>query len=91
MATLEELTEELEATRRQLEAVTAAVASNDEKMQRTHRRELRLLQAETLDALIYALTEGLRVSFGLEYVSLVLCDPDHDIPTFFYIGKQDIQ
>ncbi len=59
--------------------MTAAVASNDEKMQRTHRRELRLLQAETLDALIYALTEGLRVSFGLEYVSLVLCDPDHDI------------
>ena len=91
MATLEELTEELEATQRQLEAVTAAVASNDQKMQRTHRRELRLLQAETLDALIYALTEGLRVSFGLEYVSLVLCDPDHDIPTFFYIGKQDIQ
>ena len=79
MATVEELTEELEATRRQLEALTSAVESNDEKMQRTHRRELRLLQAETLDALIYAMTEGLRVSFGLEYVSLVLCDPDHDI------------
>ncbi|MBT8066940.1 MAG: sensor domain-containing diguanylate cyclase [Gammaproteobacteria bacterium] len=79
MATVEELTAELEATRRQLEALTKAVASNDEKMQRTHRRELRLLQAETLDALIYAMTEGLRVSFGLEYVSAVLCDPDHDI------------
>ncbi len=79
MANIEELTEELEATNRKLEAMTAAVASNDEKMRRTHRRELRLLQADTLDSLIYAMTEGLRVSYGLEYVSLVLCDPDHDV------------
>lgn len=79
MASVEELTAELEATRRKLEAMAEAVASNDEKMRRTHRRELRLLQAETLDALIYALIEGLRVSYGLEYVSLVLCDPDHDV------------
>lgn len=79
MASVEELEKELEAIRRQLDAMTSAVASNDEKMQRTHRRELRLLQAETLDALVYALIEGLRVSYGLEYVSLVLCDPDHDV------------
>lgn len=79
MPSVEELAAELDATRRQLKAMTTAIASNDEKMQRTHRRELRLLQAETLDALIYALTEGLRVSYGLEFVSLVLCDPDHDV------------
>ena len=79
MANIEELTEELDATKRKLEAMAAAVASNDETMRRTHRRELRLLQADTLDSLIYAMTEGLRVSYGLEYVSLVLCDPDHDV------------
>lgn len=79
MPLVEELERELAETRRQLEAMTTAVASNEEKMRRTHRRELRLLQAETLDALIFALTEGLRVSYDLEYVSLVLCDPDHDI------------
>lgn len=79
MPSVEELTAELEATRRQLEEMTAQVASNDEKMRRTHRRELRLLQAESLDSLIYALIDGLRVSYDLEYVSLVLCDPDHDI------------
>ena len=79
MANIEKLTEELEATKRKLEAMAAAVASNDEKMRRTHRRELRLLQADTLDSLIYAMTEGLRVSYDLEYVSLVLCDPDHDV------------
>lgn len=79
MTSVEELTEELEAARRKLEAMSAAITSNEQKMYRTHRRELRLLQAETLDALIYALTEGLRVSYSLEYVSLVLCDPDHDV------------
>jgi diguanylate cyclase (GGDEF)-like protein len=79
MRSVEELTAELEATRRQLEQVTSEIASNDEKMRRTHLRELRLLQAESLDTLIYALIDGLRVSYRLEYVSLVLCDPDHDI------------
>jgi diguanylate cyclase (GGDEF)-like protein len=79
MSSVEELAAELEATRQRLEQLTAEIASNDEKMRRTHKRELRLLQAESLDALIYALTEGLRVSYRLEYVSLVLCDPDHDI------------
>ena len=79
MASIEQLTEELEATKRKLGAMAAAVASNDETMRRTHRRELRLLKADTLDSLIYAMTEGLRVSYDLEYVSLVLCDPDHDV------------
>ena len=79
MAGIEELEDELEAAKRQLEAMASAVASNEAKMRRTHRRELRLLQAETLDSLIIAMTEGLRLSYGLEYVSLVLCDPDHDV------------
>ncbi len=70
---------ELEETRGRLDELTSKAASNDQKMQQTHRRELRLLQAESLDALIFALIEGLRVSYGLEYVSLVLSDPDHDI------------
>ena len=79
MTSREELEAQLEATRRQLEELTAEVAWNDEKMQRTQRREMRLLQAETLDALLIALTDGLRVSYGVDYVSLVLCDADHDI------------
>ena len=79
MTSTEELEAQLEATRRQLEELTAEVARNDEIMRRAQMRELRLLQAENLDGLIRALIDGLRVSYGVEYVSLVLCDPDHDI------------
>jgi len=79
MPSVEELSSELEGLKRQLEEMTSQVARNDDKMRRTHRRELLLLRAESLDALIHALIEGLRASYALEYVSLVLCDPDHDI------------
>ena len=79
MRSREELEAHLEAAQRQLEELTAAAARNEETMRRTHQRELRLLQAASLDTLIAALTDGLRVSYGVEYVSLVLCDADHDI------------
>lgn len=79
MTSREELTAQLEATRRQLDELTNEVARNDEKMRRTQRREMRLLQAESLDALLVALSDGLRVSYGVDYVSLVICDPDHDL------------
>jgi len=79
MTSREELEARLEETRRQLDELTAEVARNGDIMRRTQRRELRLLQAESIDALIVALTDGLRVSFGIEYVSLVISDADHDI------------
>ena len=79
MTSMEELEAQLEATRRQLEELTAEVARNDEIMRRAQMRELQLLQAESLDGLIRALIGGLRISYGVDYVSLVVCDPDHDI------------
>lgn len=79
MTSREELAAQLEATRRQLEDLTAEVARNDEIMRRAQGREMRLLQAESLDALVHTLIDGLRVSYGVDYVSVVLCDPDHDI------------
>lgn len=79
MTSREELEARLEAMQQQLDELTAEVARNDEILRRTQRRELRLLQAESLDALVVALTEGLRISFGIEYVSVVICDADHDI------------
>lgn len=79
MTSKKELATQLEATRRQLEEMTAEAARNDQIMRRAQRRELQLLQAETLDALVNTLIDGLRISYGVDYVSLVICDPDHDI------------
>ncbi len=79
MASREELSAQLEAAHRQIEEMTAEAARNDEIMRRAQQRELQLLQSESLDTLIVTLIDGLRLSYGVDYVSLVLCDPDHDI------------
>ncbi len=79
MSTPEELQAKLQATERQLDELTAEVARNEAKMRRSQRREMRLLQAEDLTTLLSELTVGMKTSYGLEKVSVVLCDPDHDV------------
>ncbi len=79
MQSKEETGAQLKAARRRLDELTAEVARNDDKLRRTQQRELCLLQAEDLESLLNVLVDGLRLSYGLEYVSVVLCDPDHDI------------
>ncbi len=70
---------QLEAAERHLAELTREAARNVDKLRRTQQRELSLLQADDLASLFDALTEGLRASYGLEYVSVVFCDPDHEI------------
>ena len=70
---------QLKSVHRWLDELTEEVARNDDKMKRTHQRELQIMQAENLDSLLLVLVDGLKDSYGLEYVSVVLCDPGHDI------------
>jgi diguanylate cyclase (GGDEF)-like protein len=79
MSLTDEMAAKLALAERRLEALTSEVARNDDKMRRSQQRELRLLQADDLGSLIGEMLLGLRASYGLEYVSVVLCDPDHDI------------
>jgi len=79
MQIAEELTAELDEARRRLEELTAEVARNDEKLRRSQQRELHLLQSSNLDSLFHEMTEGLRESYGLECVSVVLSDPRLDV------------
>lgn len=79
MRSAEKLNAQLEATRHELEGVKAEVARNDDKMRRSQQRELRLLQAADLNELFVEMSDGLRESYGLEYVSVVIADPDHDL------------
>jgi len=75
----EDLTAQRDAAHRQLDELTAEVARNEDKMRRSQQRELRLLEADDLESLFREMIDGLKSSYGLQHVSVVLCDPDHDI------------
>src|SRR5580698_8618343 len=70
--------ENRELTARLVE-VTAAAARNDDVRRKTQERELALLGAGSLAQLIELLQSGLRKSFHLDAVSLVLHDPQHEM------------
>lgn len=48
-------------------------------LRRSQERELSLLNAEDLAALFRQMTVGLRDSYGLETVTVLLADPDHNV------------
>ena len=65
--------------RQRLQELTDEARNSEAVSRRCHDRELLLLTAETLPQLLNVLTEGMRQSFGLSSLSLVLCDPVHEI------------
>ena len=79
MESYDELSAELTRTRRKLSQLTKEVARNTRILQVSQRRELDLLQAADLTALFRQMLDGLKESYGLETVTVVLCDPDHDV------------
>ena len=79
MDSYDELSAELTGMRRKLSRLTKEVARNTTILQVSQRRELDLLQAEDLTALFRQILVGLRDSYRLETVTVVLCDPDHDV------------
>jgi len=48
-------------------------------LRRSQERELSLLNAEDIAALFRKMTKGLRQSYGLDAVTVVFADPDHDV------------
>lgn len=74
--------------RRRIAALTEEARKNEEAWQRSHRREMDLLEADTLGALLERLTTGLRDSYKLAAVTLVLADPDHEIRHLLMVQGQ---
>ena len=74
---------ELEQENRLLTARLAALNEeanrNDSLLRRTQERELELLRAGSLTQLFERLIQGLRVSFQLDEVALIVHDPQHEI------------
>ena len=79
MQQAEDLRARLKTAEQALADLRAEVARNDAKMHRTQQRELRLLHSEDLQTLLHELIDGLRHNHDLQQVTVVLCDPDHDI------------
>jgi two-component system, cell cycle response regulator len=70
---------ELTLLRRRLAVLTEEARKNDDAWRRAQAREMELLEADTLDALLERLTNGLRESYRLEASTLVVADLDHEI------------
>lgn len=65
--------------RKQLQQLTREAAHNETVLKRFHDRELQLLATESLPELLSCLVDGMKVSFELPCIQLVLGDPDHEL------------
>ena len=53
--------------------------ANEKLLRRSQERELELLKAENMAQLFDAICKGLKESYALESVTLLLLDPQHEI------------
>jgi two-component system cell cycle response regulator len=83
---MEEVTQENEALKKRVMEMTAEAANNETILKRTQARELTLLRADTLVQLLHAMVDGLRESYSLDAVSVVLLDPQHEIRHLLLAG-----
>jgi diguanylate cyclase (GGDEF)-like protein len=70
---------EIEALKRRLAQMTSEAEANEGILKRMQARELLLLRAEKLPQLLRAMVEGLRESYALDAIRIVLLDPQHEI------------
>lgn len=71
--------DELRGLQDRLRILTDEAAKNEVILRKTQERELDLLKAESLPALLGVLVRGLGDSYALDAVTLVLVDPQHEI------------
>jgi diguanylate cyclase (GGDEF)-like protein len=70
---------ELRELQRRIAWLTEEARRNQEAWQRSLRREMDLLEADTLAVLLERLTDGLRASYRLDVVTLAVADPHHEV------------
>lgn len=78
----------LQQLRNQLTGLLAQAARNEAIARRAQRRELLLLQSRSLEDLLENMIGGLQASFGLDVVTLVLADPEHEVHHLLLFGQQ---
>lgn len=65
--------------RKKLKALVTQAQKNELKLQKLQRQELQLISAESLPQLIDVMLQQYRDDYELDYVSLLLIDPDYEI------------
>src|SRR6202453_858361 len=83
---VDDIIQENETLKKRLTELTAEAANNESILKRTQARELSLLRADGLPQLLHAMVEGLRESYSLDAVSVVLLDPQHEIRHLLVAG-----
>jgi diguanylate cyclase (GGDEF)-like protein len=78
-AHLTDLEQENQLLQARLTTLTEEVGRNDSLLRKTQERELELLRAASLTQLFDRLIAGLRTSYALDEVALILHDPQHEI------------
>jgi two-component system cell cycle response regulator len=71
--------EQIRGLHARLAELTEQVSRNDSLLRKTQERELELLRADSLAQLFERLIVGLRTSYQLDEVELILHDPQHEI------------
>ncbi len=74
-----ELELEIIKLRKRIAALTDEAATNERVLKKTQQRELELLKADELPQLFETICERLMISYGLDIVTLMLGDADHEI------------
>src|SRR6204780_4377934 len=82
----DDIIQENETLKKRLTELTAEAANNESILKRTQARELSLLRADGLPQLLHAMVDGLRESYSLDAVSVVLLDPQHEIRHLLVAG-----
>ena len=77
---------ELEELRGQLTELHEEVARNDGILHKSQKRELALLQADDIRSLFRTMITRLATSYSLAQVTVVICDPDHDVRHLLVAG-----
>jgi two-component system cell cycle response regulator len=83
---MDDINQENEALKKRLQELTAEAANNETILKRTQARELTLLRADSLTQLLRAMVDGLRESYSLDAVSVVLLDPQHEVRHLLMAG-----
>ncbi|HEY4369938.1 MAG TPA: DUF484 family protein [Steroidobacteraceae bacterium] len=74
-----DLESEIRELRGRIATLVEEGSVNERLLKRSQQRELELLKAENLAQLFEAICKGLLTSYGLESVTLLLWDPQHEI------------